>query len=95
MKKILVIPPGFNGEKFSKKFNLDPSSYADFHVETGNVLVCPSLPDLTEADLADCVGPSERPPSLDEFIEAFSESEKGSKQKMKDLLDRYERTKKQ
>ncbi|RPJ29153.1 MAG: hypothetical protein EHM33_01925 [Chloroflexi bacterium] len=90
----IVIPPSFNGEKFAKKFNLNPENYGDFHVEVGNVLVCPSLPDLTEEDLADCVGPSELKPTLDEFVEAFAESEKGSKQKMKDLLERFERTKK-
>ena len=88
----ITIPPDFNGAKFAKKFDLNPDK--DYVVQLGGILDCPSLPDLTEADLADCVGPSEMPPTLDEFIEAFAESEKGNKQKMKDLLERYDRTKK-
>lgn len=88
----VMIPDGFNGAKFARKFNLD--HFTDFVLRPGGILDVPSLPDLTESDLTDCVGAEELPPSLDEFIEAFAESEKGNKQKMKNLLERYERTKK-
>lgn len=90
MNKI-VVPEQFNGEKFAKKFNLDPDT--DFVLRPGRVLDCPPLPDLTPEDLSDCVGLSEKKPTLDEFIDAYSEGEKGNNQKMKDLLDRHERTK--
>lgn len=47
-----TIPANFNGEKFRAKYNL---GFFDFYDDgTGN-LVCPLFPNLTEADLADCV----------------------------------------
>jgi len=45
----ISIPADFDGAKFAEKFNTD-----DFWIEGGQ-LVCPGLPDLTEADIADCV----------------------------------------
>jgi len=46
------IPMNFDGAKFAAKYSLD--SLRDFRVEDG-ALICPSLPDLTDADLLDCV----------------------------------------
>lgn len=46
-----TIPPNFDGAKFAAKYNL---SVFDFHIE-GDQLVCPSLPNLTGADLLDCI----------------------------------------
>lgn len=98
MEKLLV-SVDFNGNKFAKKFNI-PNEPGDRNfwltpAEHGKFLLhCPSLPDITTEDIADCFGPEEQPPGLDEFLDAYLESEKGNKQKMRDLLERYERTKK-
>lgn len=48
---ILNMPANFDGEKFQEKFNL---SVNDFVSERG-IITCPSLPDLTDEDIADCV----------------------------------------
>ncbi len=48
---MIPVPANFDGEKFMEKYGLSPT---DFKVING-MLVCPSLPDLTAADLADCV----------------------------------------
>jgi hypothetical protein len=45
------IPLNFDGQKFMKKFGVD---YHSFYVNEDG-LFCPSLPDLTEEDIADCV----------------------------------------
>ncbi len=47
----IVPPPNFDGLRFLTKFSLDKG---DFWIEDG-LLYCPSLPSLTENDLADCV----------------------------------------
>lgn len=41
----------FDGYKFAKKYNL---TIADFRDDGKGVIVCPSLPNLTDADLLDC-----------------------------------------
>jgi hypothetical protein len=46
---MITIPFNFDGDKFIAKFG-----DVEFHVD-GDQLVCPSQPNLTEADLADCV----------------------------------------
>lgn len=46
-----TIPANFHGGKFMTKYSL---SQSDFQVRD-NELICPSLPDLTESDLVDCV----------------------------------------
>lgn len=53
---IVTIPADFDGAKFTDKFDLD---IHDFHID-GDQLSCPSLPNLTEADLLDCVVDLER-----------------------------------
>lgn len=60
------LPLYFDGAKFADKYQLD--SMRDFCVDVLGVFVCPSLPDLTLEDLADCV--SEPLPSSDERLEA-------------------------
>ena len=46
-------PADFDGEKFAKKYNLDP--FKDFYDNGKGLIICPSLPNLTDADLLDCV----------------------------------------
>lgn len=46
-----IIPNNFDGDFFNNKFN---KTRFDWRVEDGN-LICPSLPNLTEEDLIDCV----------------------------------------
>ena len=46
-----IMPNGFNGGLFAAKYKLVSS---DFWA-VGNELICPPLPNLTEADIADCV----------------------------------------
>jgi len=41
----------FDGEKFEKKYNLNPET--DFRVD-GDNLICDKLPDLKAEDLEDC-----------------------------------------
>src|SRR5512140_3695711 len=48
----IPFPPNFDGKKFMEKFNIRDAH--TFWIERG-LLYCPSLPDLTEADIADCV----------------------------------------
>lgn len=50
---MIKIPFTFDGAKFAKKYNLDP--FKDFHDDGNGYLICPSLPDLTDADLLDCI----------------------------------------
>ena len=47
----IIIDKTFDGKKFAEKYNLD---YMDFIIVEGE-LICPSLPDLKDADLLDCV----------------------------------------
>jgi hypothetical protein len=47
----IKIPQDFDGQKFINKFGV---GLHDFRVDE-NGLHCPSLPNLTEADIADCV----------------------------------------
>lgn len=49
----MIIPDNFNGAKFAQKYNLDPMK--DFWSDGVN-LICPSLPNLTDNDLLDCIG---------------------------------------
>ena len=44
-----IMPDGFNGAIFARKFNV-----TEFWA-VGNNLICPPLPELTDADIADCV----------------------------------------
>lgn len=44
-------PKNFDGKKFCEKYNL---TVIDFYAEDDN-LICPSLPDLVDADLLDCL----------------------------------------
>lgn len=48
------IPVNFDGEKIRIKYNFPPSERGLFWVEAGD-LICPSLPNLTDADLLDCI----------------------------------------
>ena len=45
-----TIPNNFSGAKFVLKFGEIP-----FWADHRNTLICPSLPNLTDADIADCV----------------------------------------
>lgn len=45
------IPNNFDGVKLREKYNLTEH---DFYA-VGDELICPSLPDLTDADLLDCI----------------------------------------
>lgn len=49
---MIKIPIDFDGEKFAEKYALDPIN--DFWSD-GEFLHCPSLPDLTDDDLLDCL----------------------------------------
>lgn len=46
-------PLNFDGEKFAKKYNLDP--FRDFYDDGKGDIICPSLPNLTNTDLLDCI----------------------------------------
>lgn len=48
---MIKIPKDFDGQKFMEKFGVDMH---DFHADKDG-LHCESLPNLTEADVADCV----------------------------------------
>ena len=48
---MIKIPKNFDGSVFAEKHGL---GMFDFSVKHGG-LICPSLPELTDADLADCV----------------------------------------
>jgi len=50
----MKIPNNFDGAKFADKYKLSAFD-GDFWVEKGSNLICPSLPNLTGADIADCV----------------------------------------
>lgn len=50
-------PDNFDGIKFCKKYNLTVN---DFYAEDGD-LICPSLPNLKDKDLQDCVTAYEKP----------------------------------
>jgi len=49
----MIIPANFDGQKFASKYNLDP--FTDFYSDGNGNLICPSLPNLTDADLLDCI----------------------------------------
>lgn len=49
----MIKPANFDGTKFATKYNLDP--FRDFWDDGRGNIVCPSLPDLTDADLLDCI----------------------------------------
>lgn len=46
-------PTNFDGAKFAAKYNLDP--FRDFYDDGNGNIICPSLPNLSDADLLDCV----------------------------------------
>lgn len=46
-------PPDFDGAKFAVKYNLDP--FIDFYDNGKGEIICPSLPDLVDTDLLDCL----------------------------------------
>lgn len=46
-------PADFDGVKFATKYGLDPMK--DFYDDGNGNLICISLPNLTDADLLDCV----------------------------------------
>jgi hypothetical protein len=48
---MINIPANFNGKKFAAKYNLISN---DFRLE-GTTLFCEKLPNLTDADLLDCI----------------------------------------
>jgi len=45
-----IIPPNFNGEKFTNKYGLDDHAFYEYNGQ----LICITLPNLTDADLLDC-----------------------------------------
>ena len=50
---MITLPDNFDGAKFAQKYNLNP--FTDFYSDGNGNLICPSLPDLTDADLLDCL----------------------------------------
>lgn len=50
---MLKIPANFDGAKFAAKYNLDP--FKDFFDNGKGEIICPSLPNLVDADLLDCI----------------------------------------
>lgn len=72
---MLKKPINFDGAKFAKKYNLDP--FKDFCDDGKGNIICPSLPNLTDADFLDCVVdpplnhiPFEKPILAPDFIVA-------------------------
>lgn len=49
----MIKPDNFDGAKFAAKYNLDP--FRDFYDNGNGEIVCPSMPDLVDADLLDCL----------------------------------------
>lgn len=49
----MIKPPNFDGAKFAAKYNLDP--FKDFYDNGKGEIICPSLPNLVDADLLDCL----------------------------------------
>jgi len=89
---MVKIPPYFDGKKFMAKYQLTNDDFVD----RKGFLDVPLLPDLTEKDLEDCVTPPEevkKEITLDHFLEAFVEYQKGDPQKMEELLQKYEQSK--
>ncbi len=62
---MIPIPTNFNGQKFATKFNLGPF---DFHVDDG--LLHSPIPNLTEADLIDCITTAEEQAEIDSQTQA-------------------------
>ena len=62
---MIKIPDNFDGEKFASKYT------ADFYVNANGHLICAAYPDLTLADIADCVVGATQPPTLEERLEAL------------------------
>lgn len=60
----MIKPYNFDGAKFAKKYNLDPLK--DYWDDGNGNIVCPSLPNLTDSDLLDCVTVW-APPTVHEF----------------------------
>ena len=86
------LPKNFDGEKFAKKFGLKNDATVFF--AKGGELFVPSMLNLTEGDLADCIAtPEDIPISFDEFLDAFFSSEGGDKEKMKKLTEKYKKQK--
>jgi len=57
------IPNNFDGAKFALKYNL--RERGDFHDDGHGYLICPTLPNLTNDDLLDCI--IDPPPSEQVF----------------------------
>lgn len=49
----MIKPVNFDGAKFAAKYNLDP--FKDFWDDGKGNIIYPSLPNLTNADLLDCI----------------------------------------
>lgn len=58
------IPVNFTGTKFMTKYN---KTIDDFWVDVRE-LICPSLPNLQDSDLLDCVITAPPPPSLEDRL---------------------------
>jgi hypothetical protein len=48
----MKIPNNFDGKKFAEKFSLNKSA---FFIDAEGELICPSIPDLSADDVADCL----------------------------------------
>lgn len=55
----MKVPSNFDGLKFAKKYSLDPVK--GFYIDNKGDFYCPSLPNITEADLLDCVSDPPKP----------------------------------
>jgi len=62
---MIAIPNNFDGEKFANKYT------PEFYIDANGHLVCAAYPDLTLADIADCVVDATQPPTLEERLEAL------------------------
>ena len=49
---MITVKQNFDGQRFANKYGLSEN---DFYLLKNGKLFCPSLPDLTEADIADCI----------------------------------------
>ena len=66
----MITPPlNFDGSKFAAKYGLDVTA---FWIDTQGFFQCPLLPDLTDADLADCIADPAipTPATIEERLEA-------------------------
>lgn len=62
---MITIPENFDGERFASKYT------TDFYIDAHGHLICAAYPDLTLADIADCVTDATPPPTLEERLEAL------------------------